>query len=182
MATSQTILDPAKTGKRGRKLSPAAQALLVKRIIAGDDNQRIVARLKAARLLDADDTLTQWAFVYYRRLPACRVQRECLAEVAQQAAHQELSQSVVNLVAQARLARQQIIGNAGSMTVQEITDLARVQFRSLRLIYHVAALDSEVALCDGDEPPVAAGTVGDALRRWRRAERNGCTVMAQIGL
>ena len=182
MATSQMGLDPAKTGKRGRKLSPAALALLVKRIIAGDNNRRITERLRAARLLDEDDGLNAGTFAYYRRLPACWVQRECLTEAARQSAHEELSEAVVHLIAQARLARQRLVDHRATLTVQEVNDLAYVQFKTLRLVYHYFGLAGAMALCDADQQPTATGTVADALRRWQRSERDGRRAMAQIGL
>lgn len=187
MATSEADLaavelNPAKTGKRGRKLSPAAQGLMIERIIAGDANREITRRLRANRLLDADDGLSERAFAYYRRLPLCQVQRECLSEAARETAHAELSESVVSLTNQARLARQRLVDHRATLTVQEVNDLAYVQFKTLRLVYHYFGLAGAMALCDADQQPTATGTVADALRRWQRSERDGRRAMAQIGL
>lgn len=182
MTTSQAGLDPAKTGKRGRKLCPAAQALLVERIISGDDNRRILSRLRTAGLLDEDDALSQRALSYYRHLPLCQVQRDRLTETARTAAHQELSEAIVSLVGQARVARQHIHDNAAHLTAQEIADLAHVQFQSLRLVYHCSGLTWAVPLCDRDSPEQEAGAVKDVLRKWKRADRDGCNAMVKVGL
>ena len=141
-------LNPVKTGKRGRKLSPAAQGLMIERIIAGDANREITRRLRANRLLDADDGLSERAFAYYRHLPLCQVQRDCLTEAAREAAHAELSEGIVSLVNQAKLARQRLINNASQLSATEIATLHQVQTKALRLVYHVLGAEGAVALCD----------------------------------
>ena len=182
MATSQAGLDPTKTGKRGRKLSPKAQQLMVERIVAGDDNQRILARLKVARLLDEDDGLSERTFAYYRRLPLCQVQRECLSQAAREAAYAELSESVLNLIGQARHSRQKIADHAPQLSAQEISALAHIQFRSLRLVYHCFGLAGATSLCDAHSPEPGTGTAAEAMKKWKRAERDGRKAMAQVGL
>jgi len=169
-------------GRRTRKLSGAGQTLVIQRILCGDSNPQIRARLKAARLLDAVDSLTDRALYYYRSQPQCRADCESLSRAARESAHAELSEAVVHLIAQARLARQRLVDHGSNLSVEEITSLARVQFKTLRLVYHCLGLAGAVALCDADQQPAATATVEDALRKWRRSERDGRKAMVQIGL
>ena len=187
MATSEADLaavelNPAKTGKRGRKLSPAAQGLMIERIIAGDANREITRRLRANRLLDADDGLNERTFSYYRRLPACQVRRECLTEAAREAAHAELSEGIVSLLLQARLARQRLVDHGTQLSATEIAALHHVQLKALRLVCHVLAFEGAVSLCDVGPQETTPGTQIAALKKWKRADFNVRAAMAQIEL
>ena len=142
-------LDPAKVSRRAKKMSRAGKILIQQRILAGDSNAQIIARLKAQNLLACDDHLSTRQFYYYRAKPETRLRCSLLTEQGREACLRELSEGVVGLSDLAHAARQRLREDGERLPVRELKSLMAIQSKAVRIALHASG-----------------GRGGVKLRRW----------------